>query len=123
MNVTVDALIRVANAEKSKGRVSGAASELNVRNRRFFGVSSFKHSVHQVVQAALSRVPSGSREPWHGWCAEVSCLSQSFDVFVDPDGGTIRTVNIGESGKGHGKPKKTCRSCDVVLKDLGVNHA
>jgi hypothetical protein len=123
MTVTVDALIRVADGEKRRGRMSGAASELNVKNRFFWGVSSFEHPVHQMVQDALSRVPSGTRAPWHGWCAEVSCLSQSFDDSVDPDGGAIRTINIGDSGKGHGKLKKPCTSCDVLLKDLGVNHA
>jgi len=123
MSLTIDALIHFADVEKSKGRTSGAASELNIRNSRYWGVSSFAHSVNQAVQAALNKVPVSTRTPWHGWCAEISCLSESFDDSVDPDGGTIRTVNIGHSGKGHGTPKKTCRSCVVVLKELGVNHA
>lgn len=62
------------------------------------------------------------REPWHGKCAEIECLSRSFAAGMDPAGDTSEAVNIGSSGKGHESAKKACRSCSSVLAILGVHH-
>ena len=77
------------------------------------------------VQDALNNVPENQREKWHGYCGEVSCANQTFNDKSNSgsiNGGHSSAVNIGESGKGHGTPKKTCRPCSSVLKQLGVNY-
>lgn len=54
-------------------------------------------------------------------CAEIACLDKAFNAGVNPIGGTMKAVNVGVSGKGHGTPKKICSSCNDVLNHFGVN--
>ncbi|SEU13869.1 RHS repeat-associated core domain-containing protein, partial [Pseudomonas graminis] len=112
----------VADAAFNNGKIKGAASELHVGNRVFVAVSGSGRPIHPTVQEALDAVPIKKRAPWHGECAEISCLSQAYDAGINPAGGTSRAINIGESGKGHGTPKKACRTCSPVLDSLGVNY-
>lgn len=65
--------------------------------------------------------PASDRKPWHGGCAEIVCLDKALNDGVDVSGGTMRAVNIGVSGNGHGTAKKICTSCNDVLNHLGVN--
>ncbi|MEJ5150699.1 RHS repeat-associated core domain-containing protein [Comamonas sp. MYb396] len=113
-----------ADAARAAGRTKGAASELRIGDRVFTDVSTggASRTLHPDVNAALDKVPKNKRAPWHGYCAEMGCLSQSLDAGVNPEGGTSRAVNIGSSGRGHGTPKQTCPSCRNVLDQFGVNH-
>ena len=78
--------------------------------------------LHPKVEAALGRVPAGRRESWHGGCAEPGCISQALNAGANPAGGSSRAVNIRESGRGHGTPKMTCRSCPSVLGFFGISY-
>lgn len=117
-----DTAKKAADAALKKGKTTGAASELRTGGKVFVGVSGSRYPVHPKVRKALKAVPKDQREPWHGKCAEIECLSRSYDAGLDPAGGTSEAVNIGTSGKGHGTPKKACRSCSSVLTTLGVHH-
>jgi RHS repeat-associated protein len=113
-----------ADAALAAGRTRGAASELRVGDRTFADVSTggVPRKYNPKVQAALDSTPVDKRAPWHGGCAENGCLSQAFDAGIDPAGGRSRSVNIGESGKGHGTPKSACPSCQWVLRQFGVEY-
>jgi hypothetical protein len=65
--------------------------------------------------------PADKRAQWHGGCAEVVCLDKAMNAGIDPAGGTIRTVNIGGSGNGHGTNKAPCSSCADLLQHFKVN--
>jgi len=113
-----------ADAALAAGRTGGAAAELRVGDRVFTDVSTggAPRTLRPDVQAALDKVPPGQREPWHGHCAEPGCVSQALNAGVNPAGGTSRAVNIGDSGRGHGTPKMTCRSCQSLLDFFGIKH-
>lgn len=109
-----------ANQARDAGKVSGAAAELKVGDRVFTGVSGETVPHHPTVTGALMSTPGSARAPWHGACAEIVCADKALNAGVDPAGGTIRAMNIGISGNGHGTPKALCSSCTDVLKFLGV---
>lgn len=90
------------------GKKSGAAAELRVGNKTFTGVSGEIVPHNSQVTGALMGTPASARKPWHGGCAEIACLDKALNAGVDPSGGTMKAVNIGVSGKGHGTPKKIC---------------
>ena len=52
---------------------------------------------------------------------EIGCLDKTLNAGVIPSGGTMKSVNIGTSGKVRGTPKKICLSCNDVLDHFGVN--
>lgn len=114
------ALQQAASDAFQRGKRTGAAAELRVGNRRFIGISGESVAPHPKVTAALIGTPTRSRKPWHGGCGEIVCLDKAFNAGVDPRGGTIVTVNIGASGKGHLTRKGACTSCQDVLGFFGV---
>lgn len=111
-----------ADAALAAGKKSGAAAELTVGDRVFTAVSGEVVEHNPQVTGALMGTPTAERAPWHGGCAEVACLDKALNAGVDPAGGTIKAVNIGVSGMGHGTPKKVCSSCNDVLEHFGVNQ-
>jgi hypothetical protein len=111
----------VADAALAAGKRSGAAAELKLGNRIFTGISGESVPHNPQVTGALMGTPASARKAWHGGCAEIVCLDKALNAGVNPSGGTMRAVNIGVSGKGHGTPKKICSSCNDVLNHFGVN--
>ncbi len=109
-----------ADAALAGGKKSGAAAELRVGDKVFTAVSGEKVVPNSNVTGALMGTPASARKPWHGGCAEIACLDKALNAGVNPKGGSIRAVNIGVSGKGHGTSKKICSSCNDVLNHLGV---
>jgi hypothetical protein len=73
------------------------------------------------VTGARMGTPKAARAPWHGACAEIVCLDKALNAGVDVSGGTMRAVNIGVSGGGHGTLKAACSSCASVLEFFGVS--
>ncbi|HEX8588633.1 RHS repeat-associated core domain-containing protein, partial [Pseudomonas sp.] len=110
----------VADEAFSKGRKSGAAAELRAGDQSITGVSGEVVPHNPQVTGALMGTPLERQAPWHGGCAEIVCLDKAFNAGIDPAGGTISTVNIGYSGKGHGTPKPACPTCVDVLTHFGV---
>lgn len=121
----VPTLEEAVDAARASGRQRGAAAELRVGGRRFVGLSSGgeERTLHSAVQDAVDAVPDAvsARVPWHGECAELSCLSQALESGVDPQGGRMRAVAIGQSNPGHGLPKVICESCLSVMEKFGVS--
>ncbi|MBD1581433.1 RHS repeat-associated core domain-containing protein [Pseudoalteromonas sp. S16_S37] len=109
-----------ADAALASGKKSGAAAELRVGDKVYTGVSGEIVKPNPQVTGALMGTPASARKPWHGGCAEIVCLDKALNDGVDVSGGTIRAVNIGASGNGHGTAKKICTSCNDVLNHLGV---
>ena len=94
----------------ASGRKSGAAAELTVGNRTYTAVSGETVPANSQVTGALMGTPRSARKPWHGGCAEIACLDKALNDGVDVSGGTMRSVNIGVSGAGHGTAKPICLS-------------
>jgi RHS repeat-associated protein len=112
----------VADAALASGKISGAAAELVVGNRRFTGVSGEEVPPNPEVTGVLMGTPKALRAPWHGGCGEIVCLDKALNAGVDPYGGTGSAVNIGISGSGHGTPKVPCSSCAFAFDRFGVNY-
>jgi hypothetical protein len=74
------------------------------------------------VTAALMGTPIAEQASWHGGCAEIVCLDNALNAGVNPSGGSIRAVNIGDSGAGHNTPKVICSSCNDILNYFGVSQ-
>lgn len=110
-----------ADPALAAGKKSGAAAELRVGDKVFTGVSGEKVAHNPQVTGVLMGTPATARKPWHGGCAEIVCLDKALNAGVNPAGGTMKAVNIGVFGKGHGTPKKICSSCNDVLDHFGVN--
>lgn len=105
----------------ASGRKSGAAAELTVGNRTYTAVSGETVPANSQVTGALMGTPRSARKPWHGGCAEIACLDKALNDGVDVSGGTMRSVNIGVSGAGHGTAKPICTSCQDVIRQFGVS--
>lgn len=85
------------------------------------GRSGFSEPNHPEVQHALDNVPNGSRSPFHGRCAEIDCLNQSYTAGDIPSGGALGTARVrGPNSAAHGTPIEPCASCADVLQQLGV---
>lgn len=96
---------------RATGRTSGAAAELRVGNQTFTALSGIEgRVVHQEVQDVLDSIALNKRAPWHGFCAEVGCLTQALDAGVNPAGGVSRAISVGTSA-----PKSACKSCKPLL--------
>ena len=104
------------------GKTRGAAAQLEVDGKTFTDVSGNKTDLNPDLQRALDDVPKEDRAPWHGQCAEVGCLNQAMNSGVNPTGGNMRAVAIGDSSPGHGLPKPPCDSCKSVNRQLGINQ-
>jgi hypothetical protein len=62
-------------------------------------------------------------------CAEIACLDKALNDGIEIKGGSVKAVNIGISGKGHGTRKSACcifsrmlitcshRTCSHILTD------
>ena len=114
-----------ADIALASGKNQGAAAQLTVNGKVYTGVSGNIGTMHPKVQEALDSVPVNKREKWHGYCGEISCANQALEDSTNNgsiSGGHCCAVNIGNSGKGHGTPKKTCRSCQGALDHLGVKY-
>ena len=111
-----------ADAAKAAGKQSGAAAELQVGDRVFTGVSGETVPHSAEVTGALMGTPKAKRADWHGGCAETACLDKAFNAKVDPSGGTIRAINIGDVYGAHKSSKKVCSSCSDVLDHFNVKH-
>ena len=110
-----------ADAAVAGGKTSGAASEFRQGDHVITGVSGEEVPHNSQVTAGLMGTPADKRAQWHGGCAEVVCLDKAMNAGIDPAGGTIRTVNIGSSGNGHGTNKAPCSSCTDLLQHFKVN--
>ncbi|MGJ0626418.1 RHS repeat domain-containing protein, partial [Xenorhabdus bovienii] len=105
------------------GKMSGASAELRIGNRVFTGISGETVPQNSKVTGVLMGTPPAHRAPWHGGCAEISCLDQAFNAGVkveDLTNATSKALNIGTSGLAHKSPKPACSSCSYVLKHFGV---
>ncbi|PHM44406.1 RHS family protein [Xenorhabdus szentirmaii] len=112
-----------ADRALAAGKMSGASAELRIGNRVFTGVSGDIVPHNPKVTGVLMGTPSAHRAPWHGGCAEISCLDQAFNAGVkvkDLTNATSKALNIGVSGVAHKSPKPACSSCSYVLKYFGV---
>jgi len=112
-------LYTLADAALNSGKISGAASEYWVGNRSFRAVSGEVVPHNPDVTAALMGTPNAQRAAWHGGCAEIACLDKAFNAGASR-GGTMRTINIGVSGAGHGTPKPFCSTCSDILEFFGI---
>jgi hypothetical protein len=111
-----------ANAALAAGKASGAASELVIGNKVYTAVSGESVPENAAMTGALMGTPKASQAQWHGGCAEVGCITKALNDGQNPAGGTIRTVNIGDSGSGHNTPKDPCISCQDIIKHFKVNQ-
>ncbi|MEQ1977599.1 hypothetical protein [Xenorhabdus sp. SGI240] len=112
-----------ADRALAAGKVSGASAELRIGNRVFTGISGETVPQNSKVTGVLMGTPPAHRAPWHGGCAEISCLDQAFNAGVkveDLTKSTSKALNIGTSGIAHKSPKPACASCSYVLKYFGV---
>ncbi len=107
-----------ADKARDEGRENGAAAQLDVDGYSFVDVSGSDTPLHPSVSEALEGVPLESRKPWHGGCAEPRCISQALTAGINPRGGTMIAVQIGNRGKvPHGEARPPCPSC-VALRDV-----
>ncbi|MEQ1969807.1 hypothetical protein ABLA30_23250, partial [Xenorhabdus nematophila] len=112
-----------ADRALAAGKMSGASAELRVGNRVFTGISGETVPQNSKVTGVLMGTPPAHRAPWHGGCAEISCLDQALNAGVkveDLTNATSKALNIGTSGVAHKSPKPACASCSYVLKYFGV---
>jgi len=115
---------KAADAARSAGKQGGAAAQLDVPGSRpFVDVSGSPTPIRPEVQQVLDDVPVSVRKPWHGGCAEPRCVSQALDVGVDPRGGTMTAVQIGDKGLvPHGAVRPPCPSCEALRDAFGYDQ-
>ena len=116
----------LADEAHDAGRVGGATAELEIDGEKFIDISSSDTPLHPDVRRALDDVPVAQRPKWHGRCAEPRCISQALANGVDPAGGHMQAIQIGDvtfNGKviPHGSVKPVCASCAVVQQAFGVS--
>jgi RHS repeat-associated protein len=105
------------------GKQSGAAGQLDAGGQSFVDVSGSATAIHPRVQSVLDDVPEAVRKPWHGGCAEPRCVSQALDAGVDPAGGTMTAVQIGNKGiVPHGAVRPPCPSCEALRDAFGYKQ-
>lgn len=95
---------------------------MRVGDKIFTGVSGEAVPHSSKVTGALMGTSKAKRADWHGGCAEIVCLDKAFNAGVDPSGGKMRAINIGDVYGAHKSSKKVCSSCSDVLDHLNVNH-
>ncbi|MBD1229661.1 hypothetical protein [Xenorhabdus griffiniae] len=71
-----------ADRALAAGKVSGASAELRIGNRVFTGISGETVPQNSKVTGVLMGTPPTHRAPWHGGCAEISCLDQALNAGV-----------------------------------------
>lgn len=100
---------------------SRTVAVLETNNGYTIGGSGFYGPIDMRTQAALDAVPNNLRSPFHGFCAEISCLSNA--TGMDLSGATISTSKVrGLQSTQHGIPHEPCPSCTHVLNQLGVEY-
>jgi len=91
--------------------------------RSYPGSSGFTGPRNPVVEAALAAVPEDVRPPFHGYCAEIQCLSDALNAKENLTGSVVSTARVrGLNSQQHGTPIPPCPSCEVVLDKLGVGY-
>lgn len=122
-SVAKSAEVVAADKAASMGKKSGAASAFSKDGKVITAVSGEKTRPNgEVTGALMGNKKASNRSPFHGGCGEVGCLDKAKNDGIDVKGGHIKTVNVGTSGKGHGTPKKACKSCQDVMDYFGVTY-
>jgi hypothetical protein len=102
-----------------------AVAALQTRSGKvFLGRSRFAGTPNARVESALNDVPTHMREPYHGHCAEIDCITQALNDGVRVNGSLVVTARVrGPHSVGHGQPIEPCTSCSHVLAKLGVKYS
>ena len=115
--------VEAADAATASGQTSGAAAQFDIDGQSFVDVSGSDTPIHPDVQRALDEVPEERLSPWHGGCAEPRCLSQAIEAGLDPSGGVMNAVQIGDGGRvPHGNLRPPCSSCAAVRDAIGYTQ-
>lgn len=117
---------QTAEAAYAAGKLRGAAAGFVPTSGPLIGAYSGQVVPQaEEVTGLLMGVAKAVRRiklDYFGACGEIKCLEQAYRAGVDPRGGTMFTVNIGESGAGHGMYKAACPICEDVMNFLGIKH-
>ena len=118
-----DGAVAAADDARSSGATNGAAAQFDVDGNSFVDVSGSNTPLHPDVANALDGVPASQRSPWHGGCAEPRCVSQAIEAGVDPSGGIMNAVQIGDNGiVPHGNLRPPCTSCIALRNTIGYSQ-
>ncbi|MBK9724881.1 MAG: hypothetical protein IPO89_07475 [Actinomycetales bacterium] len=118
-----DRLAKFADAQYRAGKMKGAVAEFKAGGRSFIDASGSPTQLHPRVSAVLDSIPARARAPWHGGCAEPRCVSQALRAGVDPKGGSMRAVQIGDKGQvPHGAVRPPCQSCAFLRDAMGYHQ-
>ncbi len=79
------------------------------------------------VQNMLDNVPQAERSKFHGGCAEMNCLDNTYRSGVDPRGGEIGTAKVRVEGSAAesecGTSHEPCSTCANVMDQAGVKYS
>ena len=108
-------------SQAAKPRPGAASGMVTKDGQVFSGSSGRQNPLNETVQGMLDQVPPNQRSPFHGGCAEMSCLSNAIEAGANPRGGVMSTVKVGAPGSPrHGQPFPPCSSCSYVQEQLGI---
>ena len=112
---SVSSMVSSASA-LAGGKTRGAASELHLPGgKTIVDVSGSARVLIPDMVDALESVPEEIRPDWHQWCSEIGCMNTALNDGEALEGGTMRTVAIGDSSPGHLMIKPACPTCSWVM--------
>lgn len=120
-NSGTDPLKDLADEMLAAGQKRGAVSEYKtIDGKTYRAYSGEVLPGDSIVGKAI-----GIRDPGRNGagCSEMACMQKAIDNGSPIQGGTMRTLQIGQMGKRqHGDPKPACDTCDEIMKDAGIEE-